>query len=107
MTDQEYLYELRKIKSMRLSKDDWHNLSDKDRVYILEKLRELSDYSVTYRARKELKKMNSKKDRMKELDPYGEENWDDDLPSKTKSEKGKHWRDVNFDRVIKPARLWD
>ncbi len=99
MTDQEYLYELRKIKSMKLSKDDWHNLSDKDRVYILEKLRELSDYSVTYRARKELKKMNIKKDRMKELDPYGEENWDDDLPSKkyeTKSNPYKNrWTDRN------------
>lgn len=72
MTDQEYLYELRKIKSMRFSKEDWHNLSDSDRVYILEKLRELSDYSVTYRAKKELKKINKRKD----IDPYGEENWD-------------------------------
>jgi hypothetical protein len=32
------------------------------------------------------------------LDPYGEENWEDDLSEH--SERGKHWKDVNLDRVI-------
>jgi hypothetical protein len=69
MTDKEYLFWIKSLKDLKLSKDTWHVLDDKTRHDILEKIREVNDYSVIYRR-------NRKLSRHKDIDPYGEENWD-------------------------------
>lgn len=68
MDDKEYLHELKNIRNLRLTKEEWNRLDDKTASEILEKLKKISEYSKNYRK-------NKIKDKLKDIDPYGEEDW--------------------------------
>jgi len=70
MDDKEYLYYLKAFKALRMDKKRWGELDDARRHDILEKMREVSEYSIYYRR-------NKKRNRYLDIDPYGEENWDE------------------------------
>ena len=69
MTDKEYLYWLKRLKELNLSKEDWMKIDDLTRHDILEKIRDVQAYGPYYRK-------NKKRNKYKDIDPYGEENWD-------------------------------
>jgi hypothetical protein len=62
----EYLDSIEVFKSLRMNKEEWYNLEEYERILILEELRKFSEFKKTYIR----KKIN------RELDPYGEEDWD-------------------------------
>jgi len=66
MTKKEYLDSIEVFKSLRMNKEEWYNLEEYERILILEELRKFSEFKKTYIR----KKIN------RELDPYGEEDWD-------------------------------
>lgn len=66
MTDREYLMALKAFKNLRMDKEKWATFGDMERHDLIELMEEVNAYSNTYRKNK----------KHIDIDPYGEENWE-------------------------------
>jgi len=73
MTDKEYLQALKSFNELKIDKEKWMTFSDYQRQELIDIMNEVSSYSSTYRKNKNREKYREK---YIDIDPYGEENWE-------------------------------